>query len=352
MQRRFINCSACRGCHTGRGGRYCQFVSPGGTRLLDPGQGPGLNMAAADVPDRGSPEYEEYLADRIAEEESRLRTLKDKCRVTAMEEQLASLRLQTTEMSSKNLLDRPVGLASDTGVAAQLLSAVNRGAAGGSKARSPLSDSPVRGFAVSPHRPREDKESLSKLQALSHLPEPKAIEKITYRDFICAMTKVLRSLTELDIDPSRYAAHMSFITTKAALNLYATDALIRYDAAVTSKVISGELSDWVAADPECVALHLGADATYAVRQGGTPRWGRQTSGNFGQSRDFSDWPKDICWLFNNTSCYFPRCKKAHICCKCKKTSHTMKECKASDDSLPGAQPEVLSTKSQKEGKKV
>ena len=62
-------------------------------------------------------------------------------------------------------------------------------------------------------------------------------------------------------------------------------------------VISGIYQDWVPADPECVALHLGADATYTVRQGGS-KWSRPSSGNLGANRDFSELPKEICWLFN------------------------------------------------------
>ena len=303
----------------------------------------------ADVPDHDSPLYAAYLAEKIEEEESRLKQLQEKCRVTSMEEQLASLRLQTSALDKKTLSARghDGDSDSDTGVASQLLSAVNRGTDGSSHAHRPASARPS---PFSPQRPKEEKEVLSKLQALAHLPD-KAIEKITYRDFICAMTKVLKTLTELCIDPCQYAAHMCFITSKAALNLYATDALIKYEAGVTERVISGQYLDWVAADPECVALHLGADATYAVRQGGS-RWGRQAQpAGFSQGRDFSDWPKEVCWLFNNTSCYFPRCKKAHICYKCKKTGHTMRDCKVSDDS-PVTAPEVLSTKSQKEVRKA
>ena len=309
-------------------------------------------MMAYNVPDRDSPEYESYLADKISEEEERLKSLTEKCRITSMEEQLASLRLQTTELSMKSQKEhsKPADPIADTGIAAQLLTAVGRGSAGSAPAVTPAHRTPSAASAFSPQRPKEDKEFLSKLQALSHLTEPKPVEKITYREFMCALTKVLKVLTELNIDPSHYAAHMGFIAGKAALNLYATDALIKYDAAVTEKVISGQYSDWVAADPECVALHLGADATYAVRQGGS-RWSRPAPASFGQSRDFSDWPKEICWLFNNTSCYFPRCKKAHICAKCKKTGHAMKDCKVGDDTS-AATPEVLSTKSQKEGKKV
>ena len=254
-----------------------------------------------------------------------------------MEEQLARLRLQTTELEGKSLYSRlDDEVTADSGVAAKLLSAVNRGTV-----------SSVSTF--SPQRPKEEKEMLSKLQALAYLPEQKAIEKVTYREFISAMTKVLKTLTDSGISPGQYAAHMSFVAGKAALNLYATDALIKYDMEVTDRVISGLYPDWVAADPECVALHLGADATYAVRQGGS-RWGRHASSNVGQGHNFSDWPKEVCWLYNNTTCYFPRCKKAHICCCCKKTGHTMKECKLADESA--SSPESLSTKLSKDTKKA
>ena len=157
----------------------------------------------------------------------------------------------------------------------------------------------------------------------------------------------------MGIDPLNYLAHMNFISTKAALNLYATDAMIKYEAAVTERVIWGQYRDWVSGDPECVALHMGADTTYAIRQGGG-RWPRHSSGFTGANRDFSDWPKEECWLFNNTSCYFPRCKKSHICCKCKKTGHPMKECKVQDEQLNSASPsapEVLSAKGPNEVRK-
>ena len=47
-----------------------------------------------DAPDRDSADYVSYLSDKIAEEEQRLKSLQDKCRITTMEEQIASLRLQ------------------------------------------------------------------------------------------------------------------------------------------------------------------------------------------------------------------------------------------------------------------
>ena len=79
------------------------------------------------------------------------------------------------------------------------------------------------------------------------------------------MCKVLQFVNEVNGTAKGYASHMAFIAKKASLNVYATDALIRYDMGVTEKVISRELDDWVPADLESVAMNLGADATYAVR---------------------------------------------------------------------------------------
>ena len=98
MQRRFINCSACGGCHTGRGGRYCQF-SP----TKPPGQiaGKSESKMAEAIPERDTPEYEAYLSKQIEDEEARLKALHEKGRIKAMEEQLARLRLQADELEGQ-----------------------------------------------------------------------------------------------------------------------------------------------------------------------------------------------------------------------------------------------------------
>ena len=353
MSRRFINCSACGGCHTGRGGQFCQFIN-----TLPQTDVAGTHMASIEddaVPDRDSAEYEPYLARKIEEEEVRLKQLKDKTRLAEMENQLASLRLQSSQLDQSSFTPKLLrsgfgALPPRTGVASAVLAASKPSDADSSPGLSSTLFGARSSFQPTIHRSKEEREVLSKLRALSHLPDAKVVEKITYRDFVSAMTKVAQIVCELGIDPANYIAHMSFISGKAALNLYATDAMIKYESAVTDRVISGFYPDWVAADPECVALHLGADATYAVRQGGG-RWSRLGSGFSGNNRDFSDWPKDICWLFNNTTCYFPKCKKSHVCAKCKKTGHPMKECKSNDDSGAPNQTEVLSTKSAKETRK-
>ena len=47
------------------------------------------------------------------------------------------------------------------------------------------------------------------------------------------MTKVLKVIVEWGIHPTNYINHMGFIAAKASLNVYATDALITYEMAVT-----------------------------------------------------------------------------------------------------------------------
>ena len=58
------------------------------------------------------------------------------------------------------------------------------------------------------------------------------------------MTKVLKLISKLGISPVNYISHMSSIASKGASNAYATDALIRYEDAVTERVIKGQYEDW------------------------------------------------------------------------------------------------------------
>ena len=101
MPVRFINCSACRGCHTGRGGKFCPYFQQLNTGLTA-GES---TMASSDMPDRDSPEYASYLTGKIAEEEERLRSLQEKTRITELEQQLAELRLRSSELE-RHELDR------------------------------------------------------------------------------------------------------------------------------------------------------------------------------------------------------------------------------------------------------
>ena len=168
MSRRLNNCKACGGCHTGRGGQFCPFVSPGGTKRDSP-----TDMAMLG-PDRDIPEYESNLAEKIAEEEEHLKTFQDKCRVSIMEVKLARLRLQTKELGKKSMSDRHEG---DSSPDCKSIIGCHLPGDRWCSRRYPGHRS-----IYTPQCPQEEKVTLSKLQALDHLPEQKAVEKITYRD--------------------------------------------------------------------------------------------------------------------------------------------------------------------------
>ena len=169
MSTRFINCSACKGCHTGRGGQYCQFaqkttlpVEPAGTKMASGGDDL--------IPDRDSDEYEPYLARRIREEEERLDYLQSKSKIAEMEAQLAQLRIKTADLdklSTPGRLETP-SHGKETGVASALLAASQPGAAGSRLDFSPgLSSGAGSSHQAFRHRSKEEKEILSKLRAIS-----------------------------------------------------------------------------------------------------------------------------------------------------------------------------------------
>ena len=317
---RVINCRGCGYRHTGAGGSRCKFLQkPKDSKDT-------MASVDLDVPSRDSPEYKDYLEKRILEQESLLRKAEENVKTTMLEQKLASLRLQTERLADETTGDDSGNDqdAGNTGFTGRILSGRHEGH------RSTLQTPPA-----SPEQTKTEKEIISKLRPCSYVTDFKSTEKTTYREFIMGMTKVLQFVIEVSGVAKGYASHMSFIADKASLNLYATDALIKYEMAVSDKVISGDLQDWVSADPESVAMHLGADATYAVRGANRPGWCRGFSGNSGNSgntRDFSDWPREVCWLYINTTCYFQRCRRAHICAKCRKSGHPQKECDTKENS--------------------
>ena len=313
---RLINCRGCGSRHIGAGGSRCQFLK---SQLIAQ---TGSTMASAEmIPDRDSPNYQSYLESKIQEQEELLKQAEETAKVASLEKQLSELRIKTERLHQVSD-DRSIATVNPSGFAGCILVVTAQ-------------QDKQQTASLDPQQSRAEKEIVSKLRPSFYMSESKPPEKTTYRDFIHGMTKVLQFILEVAGSATGYAAHMSFIASKAAGNYFVTDALIKYELAVTDKVISGTLQDWVAADPESVAIHLGADATYAVRGGNKPAWGRSTSGVSGNTRDFSDWPRDICWLYNNTACYFPKCRRSHLCSKCRKTRHTQKECKLEDSaSIP------------------
>ena len=311
---RLINCKGCGGYHHEPGGSRCVYKrsfeavpSVIKSEMLEPDP---------DSPTRDSPEYQSYLESKIAEQELRLEKMEDERRVVELERKLAGLQIRKKKMEEAGhyTLETP----STAGFAGRILSGQD-GSGGadidpGSKFSTPMEQ----------HRSKAEQEIISKLRPNTYLSEPKIPEKTTYRDFIHGMSKVMQFVIDVGGNPKGYAAHMAFISSKAATNYYVTDSLIRYELAVTDKVISGVLPNWLAADPESVAMYMGADATYAVR--GRSGWTRHASGNSGGSRDFLEWPREVCWLYNHTNCYLAKCRRSHVCAKCRKSGHSQKEC--------------------------
>ena len=235
-----IDCRGCGNRHTGAGGSKF-LLSHTHAKVQD-------KMSFLDkAPSRDSPEYRSYLESRMEEQEKKLRIAEEQSRIHSLERQLADLQLRTSYLKEKEGEDdtQEVGA---TGFGSRVLS----GRAG--------IDSSVH-TPVDPQRSKTEKEVICKLSPSSYLPEPKTMDKTTYQEFMLGMTKVLQFIIEVGGAPNGYAAHMSFIASEASLNLYYTDSLMKYEKAVTDKVISGLLNDWVSADPESVAIHLGVDAT-------------------------------------------------------------------------------------------
>ena len=75
------------------------------------------------------------------------------------------------------------------------------------------------------------------------------------------MTHMLTYVINLGHEAKGYAAHVKFIASKAATNVYITEYFIWYEMAVTDKVLGELLPNWVSVDPKCIPIHLGAEAT-------------------------------------------------------------------------------------------
>ena len=331
----------CAKCLHAYQGEYCTHCDKGFKdiskgKMAEGGDGEDFTMPPGLViPKRDTPEYISFLEEKLRDQREKLDGLREENKIISMESQLRDISLDISKEKSthRDLLGRhiPTGAGHDGGGARSAASLL-------------LHATPSQ---ETKHLTKEEEAALCKFRPLSYLTNSKTPDKATYREFISGMSQVLCYIMSLGYNAKGYAAHMKFIANKAASNAYITEFIIRYEMAVTDKVFSEILPDWVSADPESIAIHLGVEATYAVQ--GRQRWGAGPGRGRGVFRntpatDLSSWPKDVCWLYNTRQCNIHGCTRLHVCAKCRSKDHLAKEC--SDKSTVGAPAEVTRTQSE------
>ena len=167
------------------------------------------------------------------------------------------------------------------------------------------------------------KRSASKFRPDFHLDLRKSIDKYTFREYMLGCLYVAETLAEEGRPIRGYLAHLRFIAWKASgPGAYHTQALIKYDQHVSSKVIKGLIPDWAVGEEEAMCLYMGVDGTYAFKQLTVPT---SRSAKGAVRGDFSDFPQDVCWLYNFRVCENAACKRKHVCSVCG-GSHKGKGC--------------------------
>ena len=280
------NCSGCGNKHKspwgplqcpylqGKGGGSGESVESGDTtggRLGDGSGGAGVGTP----PPRDSAAYIRELEDRIAHLMDYNKLCEEEATIAALESQLRDLQIAT--------LGRKVGTAPGGGSAApgvgvpvfnpsQLI-----GVHTGMAADPPLGrQQPTAGSWDVPRHHSSPSEF--------YLDTSKPVDKLSYWEFLYA-----DALVQEDRPDAGYINHLRFIAWKAAMGgAYQTQALIRYDQHVTSKVLKGLINDWPFGDDEACCLHLGSDGILSFRQLSfrSPR-------PQGIHQDYSDFPQDI-----------------------------------------------------------
>ena len=182
------------------------------------------------------------------------------------------------------------------------------------------------------------KKSSSKFRPEFHLDLQKSLDKYTFCEYLLGCIYVAETLVAEGRPVKGYLSHLRFIAWKSSMTgAYQTQVLIKYDQHVSTKVIRGTIPDWVVGEEEAMCLYLGVDGTYAFKQ----LTGSVTRSSKGAVQgDFSDFPQDVCWLFNFRSCDSSSCKRKHICSACSGL-HRAKNCKDIKPGVGSAQDQAV-----------
>ena len=197
----------------------------------------------------------------------------------------------------------------------------------------------------------------SKFDILQYLPESErkktnAIDSA--EKLIVCLSKLIDDLSDMGEPTKGLRAHMVYIATKSAENIYDIKALVAYDVAIRDKadksVIREGEDPFVGVDTSLSNFHLGYSGTKHARSLSTQNQIGQSSkgrGNFGKNRQgqgqgrqsstFAGWKK----LAAERGCCFSYCVGRHCegcaykhqCTYCNATDHGMLKCTQHD---PGA----------------
>ena len=151
--------------------------------------------------------------------------------------------------------------------------------------------------------------------------------KLSYRELVCGMNRVLDYLVSINGDAASYLEHMIFVTKQASVHSFTDSAYVSYDRAVVDKVAKGNTKKFVAGDTLAVASHFHAGNLLPVnnprRQFGRGRGFRGRRSGFsdtdraGETSLPEGFPSDVCYNFNYRSCSGVNCQKQHVCRLCK-----------------------------------
>ena len=114
------------------------------------------------------------------------------------------------------------------------------------------------------------KRSTSWLRPDYHITIDKKYEDMTYSELVCGMTCVLNRIRREkppNLSPDRYLAHFQYVTKKGQSGAFGPKALARYDHAVVSKYLDGDLPNgFISGVKECVDEFLSTEHLVVTEQ--------------------------------------------------------------------------------------
>ena len=292
------NCSGCHGLHKAPfGPNLCPYLkksdpedplsvssTPGTPPLL----GQGTSGGDGQSPNSGdNADYISKLQSRIQQLETFHHQKDEEDRIRELELHLKSLELSAQQRTGRESFQGPCPMQGALRYGAGSRAGSGAGAGSGVV---PVKETTLRGVPkeftsqanIQPTFPLADqqeipsfspdehgriKKSNSKFRPEFHLDLHKSVDKYTFREYILGCLYVAEALVADGRPVAGYLSHVRFMAWKAAGSQgYQTQALIKYDQHLSTKVIRGSIPDWVLGEEEGMCLYLGVDGTHAFKQ--------------------------------------------------------------------------------------